>query len=322
MGLDGGTIATRSDILRRSSIRLADSDNTRSTRGGCISHYHETVLEGDLAQNKWRMCALSSEPLTTTDGGVVACRRGNLYNTAAFEDFILREGRFKTCSALMENTFSHLVGPRDVTRAHLKWNADSSLFMCPASNLEANGVHSFVVLWRCGHVFCRRAIDASAHGAHTSAHGRKRRKSSDCPTCGQPYGESSSKDVVDLYKGSDERFAVRSVYDQKSIPGLAFLSRFSEDKDIDKRNAPSIGHTEVAIASDAAITGNSKKTSRRCDGKFSTGLQPPGPEPRPTASLPSRGWERLESKSRPGKFYYKNNSLKITQWEPPVETPN
>lgn len=34
MGLDGGTIATRSDVLRRQSSRVAQNDTSRSSRGG------------------------------------------------------------------------------------------------------------------------------------------------------------------------------------------------------------------------------------------------------------------------------------------------
>ena len=39
MGLDGGTIATRTDLLRRASWRLANSDGgaQRSTRGGQLT---------------------------------------------------------------------------------------------------------------------------------------------------------------------------------------------------------------------------------------------------------------------------------------------
>ena len=77
MGLDGGTIATRSDILRRSSMRYADADRTRSTRGGCI--LHASLADGDLAAEraarvmKYTVCHLSQEPL---GDDVVACRLG------------------------------------------------------------------------------------------------------------------------------------------------------------------------------------------------------------------------------------------------------
>ena len=38
MGLDGGTIPSRADILRRSSWRLANTSTSRSSRGGMLSY--------------------------------------------------------------------------------------------------------------------------------------------------------------------------------------------------------------------------------------------------------------------------------------------
>ena len=37
MGLDGGTIITRTDVLRGQSWRMAQADTSRSTRGGTVS---------------------------------------------------------------------------------------------------------------------------------------------------------------------------------------------------------------------------------------------------------------------------------------------
>ena len=37
MGLDGGTFATRADILRRASWNLASADSSWSTRGGAVA---------------------------------------------------------------------------------------------------------------------------------------------------------------------------------------------------------------------------------------------------------------------------------------------
>jgi hypothetical protein len=317
MGLDGGTIATRSDILRRSSTRLADGDNSRSTRGGCISHYHETVEQGDLAQTKWRLCALSSEPLSTSaNGGVVVCRRGNLYNATVFEDFILKESLFKYRTALIESAFSHLVGPRDATRAILSWKADTdtSLFFCPATHLEANGAHRFVVLWRCGHVFSRRAIDATAPPSSSSSHGIRR---SDCPTCGRPFDASSPKDVVELYPTDKYRLTVRSAYSEAraSNSGEALLKGRSA---AEVPSAGSLVPTRVALvnANAAAVAAPPKKRARKVgDGVGTLTLKPmPAPKPRVLAG----GWERLASKSKPGQFYYRNHILHITQWEPPM----
>ena len=36
MGLDGGTIITRNDVLRRQSQELNKADSSRSTRGGAV----------------------------------------------------------------------------------------------------------------------------------------------------------------------------------------------------------------------------------------------------------------------------------------------
>jgi hypothetical protein len=83
MGLDGGTIATRSDILRRSSWRLAHTDSSHSTRGGeaVINYASEIVPEGsrEVALSLWEHCALSGEPLGEVNM-TVACYKGMLYN--------------------------------------------------------------------------------------------------------------------------------------------------------------------------------------------------------------------------------------------------
>lgn len=54
MGLDGGTIISRSDVLRGSSWRMSQADNSRSTRGGTVSSsnvYQEQQL--DQQTQKW-----------------------------------------------------------------------------------------------------------------------------------------------------------------------------------------------------------------------------------------------------------------------------
>lgn len=53
MGLDGGTVISRSDVLRGSSWRLNQSNSgSRSTRGGAVSTsqvYHEPQLDRQTA---------------------------------------------------------------------------------------------------------------------------------------------------------------------------------------------------------------------------------------------------------------------------------
>ncbi|KAG2437961.1 hypothetical protein HXX76_005576 [Chlamydomonas incerta] len=89
MGLDGGTIATRSDVLRRQSSRVAQHDTSRSSRGGNAAGKVSDpgAVEASVArQTAWSNCALSSQPLQPP---LVADGLGRLYNKEAVIQFIL-----------------------------------------------------------------------------------------------------------------------------------------------------------------------------------------------------------------------------------------
>eukprot|EP00198_Chlamydomonas_reinhardtii_P011098 XP_001700435.1 predicted protein [Chlamydomonas reinhardtii] len=89
MGLDGGTIATRSDVLRRQSSRVAQNDTSRSSRGGNAAGKVSDpgAVEASVArQTAWSNCALSSQPLQPP---LVADGLGRLYNKEAVLQFIL-----------------------------------------------------------------------------------------------------------------------------------------------------------------------------------------------------------------------------------------
>lgn len=84
MGLDGGSIPSRTDLLRRASWRLTNSHaSNRSTRGGSIDNCGQ-IQEGLTAQQKqevsrlrWRLCAISGDLLREP---IVACEMGRIYN--------------------------------------------------------------------------------------------------------------------------------------------------------------------------------------------------------------------------------------------------
>ncbi|GAB5362935.1 hypothetical protein AAMO2058_000841100 [Amorphochlora amoebiformis] len=84
MGLDGGTIPTRTDLLRGASWALASKDESRSTRGGNIggtnfNSSHVQTFAEKAAETRLRLasCAISRKTLTGTIHG---CCKGNLYN--------------------------------------------------------------------------------------------------------------------------------------------------------------------------------------------------------------------------------------------------
>jgi hypothetical protein len=65
MGLDGGTVISRSDVLRGSSWRLSQANSdSRSTRGGAVSTsevYRPPALD---RQTEWWAPAWGAGPLT------------------------------------------------------------------------------------------------------------------------------------------------------------------------------------------------------------------------------------------------------------------
>ena len=97
MGLDGGTIPTRSDILRGQSWRLANNDAgaQRSTRGGQLTATGALATAGlehrdrrQDAADGWAMCALAGTPLVNKPGSVVACELGHLYMRDSVIEFL------------------------------------------------------------------------------------------------------------------------------------------------------------------------------------------------------------------------------------------
>mmetsp|Transcript_1658 Transcript_1658/g.5819 ORF Transcript_1658/g.5819 Transcript_1658/m.5819 type:complete len:294 (+) Transcript_1658:174-1055(+) len=98
MGLDGGTIISRSDVVRGQSWRVAQSDAgaARSTRGGQLSGnfvaQKEALSEKDATVARLTCCALTGDALRRP---VVACELGRLYNKGAVVEWALgRKGAF------------------------------------------------------------------------------------------------------------------------------------------------------------------------------------------------------------------------------------
>lgn len=181
MGLDGGTIATRTDVLRRSSWRLATSDGGahRSTRGGQLGAVEATAASGVEGRSRQRdaadafsTCALSGEalPLRPAPGEVVACGLGWIYSRDSVVLYLSRAERFApgvTDVAALEATFGHLQTLRDVFSLTLVPNPRRvdpvegaspdqeavGAWLCPIDGgVSTNGHHPFGALRPCGHV--------------------------------------------------------------------------------------------------------------------------------------------------------------------------
>ena len=99
MGLDGGTIISRSDVLRGQSWEVTNAqDDSRSSRGGSVGTarvFKRKRLDRHTTKvTQWTTCTLSGAPLEP--GHVVACFLGRLYNRAAVLEWLLaRAGQFE-----------------------------------------------------------------------------------------------------------------------------------------------------------------------------------------------------------------------------------
>lgn len=185
MGLDGGTIASRTDILRGSSWDVANASHGRgakaSSRGGAIGasyvHKSERLERGEARACRTGACALTGETLS---GDVVACELGALYNKAAMLEFLLaRQGMFTSAEATYR--YANLKsGGRDAATRHLKSLRDfmdvkltrasegDGRFECPIRGIKAGGKTrvDFVAMRPCG---CVLSAAAAKLGGETCA---------------------------------------------------------------------------------------------------------------------------------------------------------
>jgi hypothetical protein len=180
MGLDGGTIITRSDVLRGQSWDVAQADTSRSTRGGSVN-FRTSAPRADAADEraaKWTTCALSGEELSAP---VVADRLGRLYNKAAILELLLaRRGAFIDDQSGLHRHLNLLAGGADVD--HLA--SIRSVFevrlppdgACPVTQARL-GAGSFVALASCGDLLSERAVKGLGG----------------CPACGAAF---AANDVV------------------------------------------------------------------------------------------------------------------------------
>jgi len=183
MGLDGGTIASRTDVLRRASWRLATKDGGahRSTRGGQLGAVEATAASGVEGRSRlldetdaFSTCALSGTalPPCPAPGQVVACGLGQLYLRDSVVLYLTRSERFApdaTDRAALDAVFGHIGGLRDVFPLTLEPNprrlepvpeggpgpsAEAvGAWRCPVdSSVETNGRYPFGALRPCGHV--------------------------------------------------------------------------------------------------------------------------------------------------------------------------
>jgi hypothetical protein len=236
MGLDGGTFASRADVLRRASWSLATADTSRSTRGGSIARGSlvRTVEHADsreLGSIRWSCCALTGEELQIP---IVACELGALYNRESVLRFLLGKLSFPfNNQEAVQQAFGHIKSLRcvfdvqltpdpslaargglaaPVTASAMAGEATSQTassspraarFICPIVHCVADGRVPFAAIRPCGCVLSKRAL-ANLSIGRTDAGG--------CPVCGHAYRATlpvngSSEEVAKLRQALHETAA-------------------------------------------------------------------------------------------------------------------
>jgi hypothetical protein len=225
------------------------------------------------------------------------------------------------------------------------------LFSCPATELKANGIHPFRCIWRCGCIVSERALMMASVAAFSSSSSASLTSlatvTSDCPWCGQLFDRR--RDVVEIYPAdggasageklkrarqkktdlasSTDMRVGRSTTVAQGCAGVMEESRLTlQQNAISPSPASSVGAGALKRASEiaaaASLAAKRKKQKKRPrelnqGAETETVLRQSLGNPATGLKDAREGWERRESKSKPGKFYYCNDALRATQWEPP-----
>ena len=180
MGLDGGTIVTRTDVLRGSSWRLANQDDgrQRSTRGGQLTHQAlcATPPLRTPAYNRCRAAPQRPQPRRARHArrrrparpALRARRRRRIPDVdGPIRLRVLRPRRAHRHVWAHRAAARRLRGDADA-RAHgdAAAKAEGAPPWCCAVDpaTETNGRHAFVALTPCGHVVGERAWKAAGGG--------------------------------------------------------------------------------------------------------------------------------------------------------------
>lgn len=225
MGLDGGTIPSRSDLLRRSSWRLTSRDHSKSTRGGAIDgpvekQKQNAAEQKDRAISGWSSCSLTGEDLIGAKGAVVVDGLGRFFLRDSVIEFLAPADTEKFDSEVRRNmrkggAFDNLVSLRDVFVVVLARNpvTGGAPFVCPVTGLESNGPHEFVALRPCGHVVSSRALSELKKTVQSSctvaaAAAAASPQLCSCPVCGKPFRRGC--DVVVINADGDPDISKRN----------------------------------------------------------------------------------------------------------------
>lgn len=190
MGEDGGSIPSRSDLLRRASMRLAfEKDRSESRRGGCVtpSHAPETTPEETkaAADAAWKTCRLTGIELKPGEVvcdwyGALYCKEGIVELLAARKGLLAEKEEDKTAEERMrDRALKRLL--EDESFIHIQSYVRDVFEINDFSVPESNG-RRFLVIPKCGHIVPERDIVSKNGEVIVTG----------CPVCGGDFGTLES----------------------------------------------------------------------------------------------------------------------------------
>ncbi|KAF7295196.1 Rtf2 domain-containing protein [Mycena indigotica] len=224
MGNDGGSIPDRRDLVR-SKKKAEAVDKANQTRA------------------RWGFCALSKRRLQEP---VVSCALGKLYNKDAIIEFLLNRDAYGDG----ENICGHIRSLKDVKTLVLTPNSapaasgtdptERTLFVCPLTYKEMNGLTPFVYLRTCGCVFAAAGLNA-VRSSPPESQGEPEKDT--CPNCATKF--THSIDCIPLNPSADEEERLREL--------MAAQRLVEPVKKSKKRKAAAADITSEPVAKKSAV---------------------------------------------------------------------
>jgi hypothetical protein len=146
MGNDGGSIPGRKDLVKEKGKERRVQNNEL------------------VKQSQSRYCALTKDPLKKP---VVGDRLGLLYNKESLIKALIEKR--------LPKSYSHISSLKDLKDLNIKFSDESdaknqvdqyikqsdsgSKIACPITMMEFSGLNNFYIIWKCGCVLSKKAID-------------------------------------------------------------------------------------------------------------------------------------------------------------------
>jgi hypothetical protein len=168
MGNDGGSIPGRQDLVKEKA------------KDRKMENYEM------VKQTQAKYCVLTKESLKKP---IVGCKLGFLYNKEGLIQALLDKR--------LPKTFQHIKKLKDVKNLNVNIlenkDTEETKVICPISMIEYNGLNTFYILWSCGCVISKKAID-------------ELNMTDKCINCGEKVDIKT--DLVNLNYTKEEREAI------------------------------------------------------------------------------------------------------------------